>query len=164
MSDRIIEKSSREIDKIRAAGRVVACVHARMREMIAPGRSTKDLDDEARRIIADAGGVPTFLGYAPGGRPRFPGAICASVNEELVHGIPRRSRKLRSGDIVSVDVGCTLDGWVGDAAWTYGTGRISKAARELLEVTERCLALAIEQCRPGGRLYDLARAVQGPAE
>jgi methionyl aminopeptidase len=161
---RIIEKTPREIEKIRAAGRVVARVLARMREAVAPGVTTRDLDEAARQIIAAAGGTPTFLGYAPHGRPPYPGAICASVNEELVHGIPRRSRKLLEGDIVSVDVGCTLDGWVGDGAWTFGVGRISNEAARLLAVTEECLAAAVVACRPDGRLYDIARAVQGHAE
>ncbi|MCC6792544.1 MAG: type I methionyl aminopeptidase [Thermomicrobiales bacterium] len=147
-------KNSREIAKMREAGHVVSVVHQRIQDAIAPGVTTQDLDDIARDTFAEMGAGSLFLGHHG-----FTGRICASVNEEIVHGIPG-NRVLRDGDIISVDVGATIGGFCGDSAWTYGVGRISDDARRLLQDTEISLLKAIEQARPGNRLGAIGHAVE----
>ncbi len=147
---------------MREAGRVTAQVLAAIRETAQPGVSTADLDDLAYQIIRKAGGIPTFKGY-PGPYP-YPATICASINEELVHGIPNKKRKLRSGDILSVDCGTTLDGFVGDAAITVGIGDISPKARRLLDVTEQALQEGIRMMIAGKKTGDVSAAIQRFAE
>ena len=131
MSDLII-KSKSELEAMRAAGRVVGEVLGRMHDLVKPGVTTLDLDREAEKIIRDAGAVPSFLGY---GTPPFPKSICASVNEEVVHGIPNARRRLKEGDIVSIDVGAYLHGYHGDAARTFPVGEVSDEAMELMRGT-----------------------------
>jgi methionyl aminopeptidase len=157
----VILKSKDEIALMRDAGRLNAEVRAVLRAAVRPGVTGRDLDTLAKREIAAGGGEPTFVGYGPGGRPPYPGAICFSVNEELVHGIPG-DRPLREGDIVSVDLGVTLRGFVSDAAFTCVVGAPESAppeALELLRVTEASLQAGIEQARPGNYLGDISAAI-----
>lgn len=154
----IILKSAREIEIMKEAGRIVWEVHQALAEAVRPGITTGELDALAESLIRKAGAIPTFKGY--GG---FPASICASVNEEVVHGIPGR-RKLREGDIISIDVGVTYKGYVGDSAYTHPVGQISPEAARLLEVTRTSLEKAIEQCYPGKRLGDVGHAVQSYVE
>lgn len=154
----IIYKSPREIEKMRAAGKVAAGTLAMTAALIKPGVTTEELDAAIEKYIRSAGGVPTFKGYRS-----FPASACISVNEEVVHGIPGK-RALKEGDIVTVDVGVTLDGYVGDTAWTWPVGRISTKAQRLLKATKDSLFLAIEQAKVGSRLSEVSRAVQNYAE
>jgi methionyl aminopeptidase len=154
----IIAKSRKEIEKMRAAGKLVGQVLQELRAMAAPGLSTLEIDQAAERMIRDAGALPTFKGYHG-----FPYSICASVNEQVVHGFPS-SYALKSGDIFSIDVGVTLDGFVGDTATTVPVGEITPELSQLIRVTEECLERAIEQCRAGLHLGDIGWAVQSHAE
>ena len=147
-------KNEDEIRRMDEAGQVVASIHARMERAIAPGVTTADLDAIARDTLVESGAVSSFLGYHG-----FPGHICASVNDEIVHGIPG-NRSLREGDIVSIDVGAILAGYHGDSAWTYGVGEISDAARTLLRDTEEALNLAVEAAMSGNRLGAIGHAVE----
>jgi len=151
----IVLKSRHEIDLMRQAGRIVGMVLAEMQNVVRPGITTKDLDTIAERIIVKAGAKPAFKGYAG-----FPATICASINEEIVHGIPSRRRVLKEGDIISVDVGSIYKGWYGDAAITLPVGKISEEAERLLEVTRASLEAAIEKAVPGNHLGDISAAVQ----
>lgn len=154
----IIRKSKSEIERMRIAGGIVAAVLKRLSEMAEPGVTTLDLDREAERMITGAGAYPTFKGYHG-----FPRSICASINDEVVHGIPSK-RKLREGDIISIDCGATYMGYVGDAAVTVPVGRVSEPVKRLLEATQRSLDRAIEKCRIGNRLGDVCNAVQAYVE
>lgn len=156
----IILKSRPEIALMREAGRIVARVHEAMREMIRPGITTADLDARAEAIIRSSEAIPAFLGYPHTGRNDYPASICASINEEVVHGIPSKQRWLEPGDIISVDVGAVYKGWVGDSAWTYPVGTIDAASQQLLDATEGSLWAAIAQARPNNYLIDLGRAVE----
>lgn len=147
-------KNAREIDRMREAGYVVSVVHQRIQEAIAPGVTTQDLDDIARDTFEEMGAGSLFLGHHG-----FTGRICASVNEEIVHGIPGK-RVLRDGDIISVDVGAIVKGYCGDSAWTYGVGSISPEAQRLLRDTEESLYLGIAQARAGNRLGAIGHAVE----
>lgn len=153
----IVIKSQAELAAMREAGRVNALALATVRGMVAPGVTTKELDAAAEEIIRKHGGVPVFKGY-PGPYP-FPATLCVSINEELVHGIPGK-RRLQEGDIVSVDCGTQLDGFVGDSAFTVGVGTISAEAQRLLEVTEQALYEGIAKMRPGNRTGDISAAIQ----
>jgi methionyl aminopeptidase len=153
-------KNENELQRMEEAGRVVALVHARIEQAIAPGITTAELDDIARDVLREAGAVSSFLGYpGPPGVPEFPAHICASVNDEIVHGVPGK-RRLREGDIVSVDVGAILDGFHGDSAWTYPVGDISERARNLLRDTEAALVFGIVAARTGNRLGAIGHAIQ----
>jgi methionyl aminopeptidase len=154
----IIGKSQKEIEKMRASGRLVGQVLQTLRQMVAPGVTTLEVDAAADKIICDAGAYPTFKGYNG-----FPFSICASVNEQIVHGFPS-SYELQEGDIFSIDVGVTLEGFVGDTATTIPVGTASEDRLKLIRVTEECLDLAIEQCRAGKHLGDIGWAVQAHAE
>jgi len=153
----IVIKSPHELELMREAGRVNALALATVRELIRPGVTTAELDAAAEEVIRKHGGIPAFKNY-PGPYP-YPGTLCVSVNEELVHGIPGK-RRLREGDIVSVDCGTILEGFVGDSAITVGVGEISPVAQKLLEVTEKALYLAIEKMRVGNRTGDVSAAIQ----
>jgi methionyl aminopeptidase len=154
----IIRKSQAEIEKMARAGAVVrGCLELLAKE-IRPGVTTKELDTLAEDYIRAQGGVPTFKGYRG-----FPGSICTSPNDMVVHGIPGKVR-LREGDIVGIDVGVTLDGYIADAAMTFPVGEISEEARRLLEVTEQALYKGIAQCVVGRRVGDISHAVQTHAE
>jgi len=154
----IIAKSKKEIEKMRAAGQLVGQVLRELRAMVEPGVTTIEVDEAAERMIRDAGALPTFKGYHG-----FPYSICASVNEQVVHGFPSRY-ELKSGDIFSIDVGVTLDGFVGDTAATVPVGDVAPQLLQLIRVTEECLERAIEHCRAGLHLGDIGWAVQEHAE
>jgi methionyl aminopeptidase len=154
----IIGKSKRELEKMRAAGQLVGQVLSHLRTLVAPGVTTMEVDRAAEKMIRDAGALPTFKGYNG-----FPYSICASVNEQIVHGFPSNYR-LQEGDIFSIDVGVTLEGFVGDTATTVPVGKVSEDRLKLIKVTEECLERAIEQCRPGKHLGDIGWAVQEHAE
>lgn len=143
---------------MRQAGRIVALAHEEIKNAIKPGVTTLQLDEIAERIIRSHGALPAFKGY--GG---FPGSICASVNEEVVHGIPG-GRKLVEGDIISVDIGVNLNGYFADAAKTHGVGEITPDAQALIRVTRECFYKGLEQCVAGRRLSDIGQAVQAHAE
>jgi methionyl aminopeptidase len=154
----IIRKSPAEIEKMARAGAIVrGCLDLIARE-IRPGITTKELDRLAEKYIRGKGGLPTFKGYRG-----FPGSICASPNDMVVHGIPGKVR-LSEGDILGVDVGVTVDGYIADAATTFPVGTISEEARRLLRVTEESLMRGIEQCKVGNRVGDISNAVQTYAE
>ena len=154
----IIGKSKRELEKMRAAGQLVGRVLAHLRTLVEPGIMTMDVDRIAEKMIRDAGALPTFKGYNG-----FPYSICASVNEQIVHGFPS-NYKLKDGDIFSIDIGATLEGFVGDTATTVPVGNVTEDRLQLIRVTEECLQRAIEQCRPGKHLGDIGWAVQEHAE
>ncbi len=154
----IICKTPREIEIMREAGRIVALTHQELKQHITPGITTKELDQIAEKTIQKYGATPSFKGYNG-----FPGSICASVNEELVHGIPGK-RKLKEGDIISIDIGAKYNGYHGDCAWTYPVGNISESVQKLLDVTEKSLYLGLEQVKPGERLSNISHAVQTHAE
>jgi methionyl aminopeptidase len=151
-------KKPNEIARMRDAGYLVGIIHARIQEAIAPGVSTSELDTIARDILAEAGAKSSFLGY-PGISVPFPAAICASVNDEIVHGIPGK-RRLQDGDIISVDVGAIVNGYHGDSAWTYPVGTISPDAQRLLDVTEASLYEALAMATSGNRLGAVSNAVE----
>lgn len=159
----IIAKSQKDLDKMREVGELIAEVRETLRGMIKPGISTLELNTVAEKMIRDAGAIPTFIGYKPHGMVPFPFAICASVNEAIVHGFSN-DIPLKDGDIVSLDMAATYNGFVGDTAFTAPVGEISDENKQLIRVTEECLALAIEQCHPNKRVGDISWAVQQHAE
>ncbi|MGY1841768.1 MULTISPECIES: type I methionyl aminopeptidase [unclassified Modestobacter] len=148
-----------EIDAMRAAGAVVADMHAAVRALAAPGVRLTELDTVARQVLADAGATSPFLGYAPlHSTPPFPGVLCLSVNDVALHGIPT-SQELEDGDLLSVDAGATLDGWVGDAARTYPIGTPRPEDVQLVETTERALAAGIAAAVVGNKIGDISAAI-----
>ncbi|MFQ3586718.1 MAG: type I methionyl aminopeptidase [Fimbriimonadaceae bacterium] len=148
-------KTKSEIEKMRAAGRVVARILRLMSEAIVPGKTTpKELDALAARLVAEAGGTAAFLGYG-----NFPNSVCISRGPQVVHGIPD-DVPLEEGEIVGLDIGVTLDGWTADGAWTYPVGTISAENQRLLNVTRESLYQGIAKARVGGRVGDIAHAVQ----
>ncbi|GAA0529514.1 methionine aminopeptidase [Saccharopolyspora subtropica] len=152
-------KTATEIAALREAGRIVAQALHAARKHAAPGVRLVELDEVARAVITDAGARPVFEGYQPSWAPGpFPGAICASVNDAVVHGIPGR-RALVDGDLVSIDCGARLDGWVGDAAITFSVGVPSAEDEQLTATAAQALADGIAAARPGGRIGDIARAI-----
>src|SRR5579863_7451019 len=154
----IIKKTPSEIDRMAAAGDILVRTMSLLAGKIRPGVTTKQLDEAAEKFIRSQGGTPAFKGYRG-----FPGSICASPNSMIVHGIPG-PYKLQRGDILSVDIGVILDGWVADAARTFAVGPITPAAGKLLTVTEESLHLAVTQCHVGNRLGDVSHAVQAHVE
>lgn len=154
-------KNAAEIEKMIKAGRVVAHVLQAIEKSVRPGVSTWELDAIAGNLIREEGAVPSFLNY---GNPPFPASICTSVNDEVVHGIPSKTRLLHEGDIVSIDVGAVLNGFHADAARTYAVGEISEEAKKLIRVTEECFWKGLEQAQPGKRIGDVSSAIQHHAE
>jgi methionyl aminopeptidase len=150
----IICKTPREIEIMREAGKIVALTHQELEKHIRPGITTKELDEIAEAVIRKHGAIPSFKGYNG-----FPGSICASVNEELVHGIPG-DRVLKEGDIISVDIGAQYNGYHADSAWTYPVGEIAEETKKLLEVTEKSLYIGLEEAKPGARLSNISHAIQ----
>ena len=148
-------KNENELARMRAAGKVTAAVLKQMTELVRPGISTWELDQAAEKTIRSFGATPLFLGYYG-----FPGSICSSVNEEVVHGIPKKDRILKSGDIISIDTGARLDGFCSDAAITLGVGKVSEEAQKLMDVTKKSLYKAIGQVKAGRRLGDVQHAVE----
>ncbi len=151
----VVLKTPGEIEAMKQAGRLSAAVLREVGKRCVPGVSTLELDEFAETYIRENGGVPTFKGY--GG---FPGSICASVNEQIVHGIPSAKRVLQAGDVISIDVGATVDGWAGDNAWTFAVGKVSSDKKRLLEMTEKAMWAGVSAARPGNRLGDIGHAVQ----
>lgn len=152
-------KSPREIDQMRQAGAVVALILDEMAKKVAPGVSTHDLDRWAESRCKELGVKPAFKGYHG-----FPGCVCTSINDEVVHGIPSKKRVLKEGDVIGIDFGVIRDGWFGDSARTVAVGKIKPETQKLLEVTEKSLHLGIEQCREGNRLFDIGHAIQNYVE
>ncbi len=155
----IIKKSPAEIEAMKEAGRISAKVLREVGARVQPGISTLELDRFAETLIRLEGGVPAFKGY--GG---FPGSLCTSVNDQIVHGIPSERVILQEGDILSIDTGAIVDGWYGDNAWTYAVGKISPERQHLLDITEKCMWAGLSAARPGNRLGDIGAAVQEVAE
>lgn len=155
----ITRKSKEEIKRMRHAGHIVALVHQEMQRIIKPGINTKYLDDVAFDIIKKNKAIPTFLGYHG-----FPASICASVNEQVVHGFPLENVILKEGDIISVDVGATYGGLVGDSAWTYPVGEISEDKKRLLKATEEALFAGIAQMLHGNILDTVGGAIEDVAK
>jgi len=155
----IICRSTAELQKMREAGRLVGEVLTELTARVAPGVTTAELDELAEQRIRKAGAIPAFKGYHG-----YPATICASINEEVIHGIPSGRRMLNEGDVISIDVGASLDGYDGDSAVTLAVGQVSEQAATLLRVTEESLYKAIERVRPGGRVSDIGHAVQQHVE
>lgn len=151
-------KSKADLEKMRVSGRLSAEVLSALAAAVVPGITTGEIDALARKLIRDCGGVPSFLGYAG-----YPGAVCVSVNEVVIHGIPG-DRVVRPGDIVSLDIGVRKDGFHGDNALTVAVGEIDEEKRRLLDVTARALEAGIAAARPGARIGDVSHAVQAVAE
>ena len=154
-----ILKSPREIQIMREAGRIVARVHQALRKTVEPGISTWDLEQVAVEVLHKYNSTSGFMGYRG-----FPGQICVSVNNELVHGIPSKKRILKQGDIVSIDVGSRYRGFIGDSAWSYPVGKINEKAEKLMKVTEESLYAGIKQAVPGKRIVDISRSIQRHVE
>jgi methionyl aminopeptidase len=154
----IIKKSPAEIEKMAAAGDVLVKTHKLLESKLRPGITTAELDEAAEKFIRSQGGIPSFKGYRG-----FEGSICASPNQMVVHGIPG-PYKVQKGDVLSIDIGVTLDGWVADAARTYALPPVSPVAEKLLRVTEESLFKGVEQIRPGNRLGDVSHAIQSHVE
>ncbi len=152
-------KSEADLVRMRRAGALAGRVLAEVGRSIRPGVTTKDLDVLAEKIIRGAGGIPTFVGYRG-----YPASICASINEEVVHGIPSAERVLREGDVIGIDVGATLEGFVGDTAATFPVGRVAPDLEDLLKTTAEALKRGIAQARPGNRMGDISRAIQACGE
>ena len=154
-------KSDRDLAKMRRAGMIVADILKLMRDMVKPGIDTLTLDEAAENLVLKAGAKPAFKGYkVPWVPVPFPGTICASVNEEVVHGIPSRNRILQEGDIISIDTGASIDGYFGDAACTFAVGRISESRQRLLDVTLASLHEGMAAIKPGASLGDVGYAVE----
>jgi len=155
----IHRKSRDEIKRMRHAGHIVALVHKKMKEVVEPGISTKELDAIAMSVIKENKAQPTFLGYNG-----FPACICTSINEMVVHGIPSDKQILKEGDIIAIDVGATYGGMVGDSAWSYPVGKISEDKARLMKATEEALFAGIKQMRAGNVLDDISSAIEAVAK
>lgn len=151
-------KSPREIELLRIAGEITGSTHNYLKPYIKPGITTKELDRLAEEYILSRDATPSFKGY-----DGFPGSVCASINEEVVHGIPG-NRKLKEGDIITLDIGACYKGYHGDSAWTYAVGEISEEKQKLMEVTKESLFKGLEQVKAGNRIGDIGHAVQEYAE
>ena len=147
-------KSPREIELLKVAGEITGSTHNYLKPYIKPGITTKELGKLAEEYILSRGATPSFKGY-----DGFPGSICISINEEVVHGIPG-NRKLKEGDIVTLDIGACWKGYHGDSAWTYAVGKISKEKQKLMDVTKESLFKGLEQIKPGNRIGDIGHAIQ----
>jgi methionyl aminopeptidase len=155
----IMIKTSQEIEKMRISGKALRQVHNAIAPHVVPGASTMDLEEIAVKKIADLGALAAFKGYHG-----YPSALCTSINNEVVHGMPNAKRILAEGDILSIDCGVIIDGFYSDAAVTYPVGKVSAEAGKLLEITQASLEKAIQQCQVGGRLFDISAAVQEMCE
>jgi methionyl aminopeptidase len=152
-------KSAREIGLMRTAGHLLADVVAHLRDLVKPGLSTLEIDEDVEAFIAARGAKPAFKGYRG-----FPATVCISINEEVVHGIPSAHRRIKEGDIVGLDLGCIVEGYYADCAITLAIDDVPPNVQELLDVTRESLDLAIQECRPGRRLSDVSHAVQAHVE
>ncbi|NJK80812.1 MAG: type I methionyl aminopeptidase [Chloroflexaceae bacterium] len=162
----LVLKSRRHIEHLRAAGHLVAETFRLLEQHIRPGVTTAELDTLAEDFIRSHGAVPIYKHYKGprNDHPPFPGTICASINDVICHGIPNQRARLRQGDIVGIDIGLKLDGWVGDACVTFPVGTVSDTTQKLLDVSKRCLELGIEQAYVGKTLRDVGAAIQKHAE
>jgi methionyl aminopeptidase len=151
----IVCKSPAELEKMLASSQLVAQVLEALRPLVVAGASTMDIDREAERLVRAAGALPAFKGYRG-----FPGTICSSINDEVIHGIPSSARRLREGDVLSIDMGVKLNGFYGDSAVTVAVGKIAPEAQRLLDVTQEALARAIAVVQVGARVSDIGHAVQ----
>lgn len=159
-------KSKKEMELMRAAGKIVAEILSDLQQRALPGVTTRELDERAKQILDKYGATSPFLGY-PNARPKgpkFPAYICTSVNEEIVHGIPRKKQILQEGDLLKIDVGADYAGYIGDSAWTFAIGKVSAQAQELMRVTEESLNVGIQHVQNGTRLWDLIGAIQQAVE
>jgi len=157
----IVRRSTVELEKLRRSGLLVYRILQKLKEMTKEGVSTQDLEVATERMISDAGAKPAFKGYySQAAGTKFPYALCASVNDEVVHGMPSAKRKLKPGDIISLDTGVLLDGYFGDSALTVAIGNVNDSVKRLLKVTEDSLELAIGQVRAGNRLFDVCGTVE----
>ncbi len=156
-------KTRRELEVMREAARHVGEILVELRELARPGVTTREIDERARRSIAERGVTSSFLGYGPHGLPRYPAVICLSVNEEIVHGIPG-PRELKEGDILGLDFGVAVDGWHGDSAVTVTIGAVDAKTQQLVDATREALYAGIAEMVPGHRLSDIGHAVQKRAE
>ncbi len=152
-------KSEREIAFMRQAGKIVYLTHQELKKHLKPGISTLELDEIAEKTIRKHGAIPSFKNYNG-----FPSSICASINDEVVHGVPMAKKKLRNGDIIAIDIGACYEGYHGDSAWSYAIGNISAEDQKLLEVTEKSLFVGLEQVKPGNRISDISHAIQSYVE
>jgi len=155
----IVLKSAREIAIMRRAGHILAGVMERLRGFVKPGMTTLDVDEDVEAYIHREGAAPAFKGYRG-----FPATACISINEEVVHGIPSARRRIREGDIVGLDLGCIVEGYYADCAFTLPIGTVPARVQQLLDVTRESLDLGIQECRPGRRLSDVSHAVQTHVE
>jgi methionyl aminopeptidase len=160
----IILKSEREIDALRRAGRLVAATFAHLDEYIRPGASTMEIDRRAEEFIRRHGAKPMYKGYKPPGHSAFPATICVAINNVIVHSFPHKGETLKEGDIVGIDIGVVLDGWVGDGCKTYTVGAVAPDAARIVAAADHCLTLGIEQACPGNRMGDIGAAIQSYAE
>jgi methionyl aminopeptidase len=157
----IVRKNLQELEKMRASGLLVWKILDTLKKMASEGVSTYDLEVAAEKMMQEAGARPAFKGYStPSASTKFPFVLCTSVNDEIVHGMPSAKRKLKSGDIVSIDTGVQLNGYYGDSAVTVGIGQISEETQKLMNVTRESLELAIDKARPGNRLFDICGTVE----
>ena len=156
-----MRRSAVELEKLRRSGMLVYRILQNLRPMITEGVTTQDLEEAAEKMILDAGAKPAFKGYySQSSGTKYPYVLCTSVNEEVVHGMPSARRKLKAGDIVSVDTGVQLDGYYGDSAVTIAIGEVNDSVKRLLKVTEESLELAIDRVRSGNRLFDVCGTVE----
>jgi methionyl aminopeptidase len=157
----IVRRSSVELEKLRRSGLLVYRILEDLKNMVAAGVTTQELELAAEKMIADAGAKPAFKGYyTQASGSKYPFVLCASVNEEVVHGMPSGKRKLKPGDIVSLDTGVLLDGYYGDSAVTVAVGEVNDSVKRLLKVTEESLEMAIDRVRAGNRLFDVCGTVE----
>lgn len=155
----IVLKSPREIELMRRGGHILADVMQRLETVVRPGITTLEIDEEVEEFITSRGAATAFKGYRG-----FPATVCVSINEEVVHGIPSAQRRVKEGDIIGLDLGCIVEGYYADCAFTMALGEIPPTVQHLLDVTRQSLELAIEECRPGRRLSDVSHAVQRHVE
>lgn len=157
----IVRRSAVELEKLRRSGLLVYDILQQLKNMVREGATTQDLETAAEKLIADAGAKPAFKGYfSQAAGTKYPFALCTSVNDEVVHGMPSAKRKLKAGDIVSIDTGVLLNGYYGDSAVTVAVGEVNDSVKRLLKVTEESLELAIDRVRAGNRLFDVCGTVE----
>src|SRR4051795_817202 len=157
----IVRRSGAEIEKLRNSGLLVYRILQELKPLVVEGATTNDLELAAEKMIADAGAKPAFKGYyTQSSGSKFPFVLCTSVNEEVVHGMPSGKRKLKAGDIVSIDTGVLLNGYYGDSALTVAVGEVNDSVKRLLKITEESLELAIDRVRAGNRLFDICGTVE----
>ena len=152
-------KSEREIELMREAGRLLAIVHEELGKALKPGMTTKEIDRLGEELIRSLGGIPNFLNYNG-----YPASVCVSVNDEVVHGIPSKKRRIKEGDIVSLDTGLIYKGYHSDAARTYAIGEVSKEVQQLIDVTRECFFEGIKFAKPEYHLHDISNAIAAHAE